>query len=518
MTPAARAELRTSIAAIGGVAAVTWGFVRLHVTNTTTVGLSYLLFVLFVAASSRLRVALTASILASLAFNFFFLPPVGTLTIADPQNWVAFVTFLVVSLVASRLSSLARDREREAVGRRDELGRLFELSRDVLRATDGEEAIHQLARSVAQRFAFDYVAICLPGDADFVRHEAGAPGGGNALQTADLQRALDGAAPAIACASRGAVLVPLRHGARAIGLLAVAGRQIEPGTLDALASVVALAIERLDLLEARTRAEISRRSVEIKSALLASLTHDLRTPLTAIRLAVNNLAVPTLTDGQRSGQVDVALAGVERLARLFENILKMTRIDAEVIAPALLWVYPSEIIDAARRQVEHALRAHRIDVVDRSTHHAVCVDARLTSTALAHVLENAAQYSPEGSTVTVTHEVTAGGLLLSVRDHGSGIAEGDLPHLFERFYRGAAAWQYASGTGVGLAITRGLLAAEGGRVWAEDCIDGGARFSMFIAAASRSDRAALRRASRPPLDGPVERLPLRDPMPNLLAN
>jgi two-component system sensor histidine kinase KdpD len=491
MPPARRAELRRAFAAICGVAAITGVYFGwLHVTNVTTVALSYLLLLLFVAASSRLWVAMTVSVAAALAFNFFFLPPVGTLAIADPQNWMAFVTFLVVSLVASRLSSAARDRQREAVGRRDELGRLFELSRDVLRATDGDDAIHRLAQSVAERFRLDYAAICLPDGPGFVSHEAGTPGHVGVLKTADLQRALGGAAPDSAREIHGDApdvrLIPLRHGARAIGLLAVAGRPIEPGTLDALASVVAIAIERLDLLEARTRAEVAQRSVEIKSVLLASLAHDLRTPLTAIRLAVNNLAVPSLTSVQRSGQVDVALTGVERLGRLFENILKMTRIDAEVIAPSPRWVHPSEIIEGARSQVEYALRAHRIDVVDRFAHLAVRVDARLTSTALAHILENAAQYSPVGSTITVTFEVAADGLLISVRDRGAGIADTDLPRLFERFYRGGAAWQYASGTGMGLAITRGLLAAEGGRVWADNAADGGARLSIFVPAESRA--------------------------------
>ncbi len=510
MTFAKRAELRIAFLAIGGVAAVTWAyFAWLHVTDVTTVALSYLLLLLFVAASSRLWVAMTVSLAAALAGNFFFLPPVGTLAIADPQNWMAFVTFLVVSLVASRLSSVARDRQREAVGRRDELARLFELSRDVLRATDGNDPIHWLARSVAQRFLLDYVAICSPTGAGFDRHEAGTLDGGCAPTTDDLHRALGGVAgPADAgsdrvdgkCAGQQVVegapgplvrLVPLRHGARAIGLLAIAGRPIEPGALDALASIVTIAIERLDLLEARTRAAVSQRSIEINSVLLASLAHDLRTPLTAIGLAVNNLGVSTLTNSQRSGQVDVALTGVERLARLFENILKMTRIDAEIIAPSLRWVHASEIIEAARGQVEHTLRPHKIDVVDRSTRHAVRVDARLTSTALAHVLENAAQYSPEGSTITVTHEVAADGLLISVRDQGEGIAGADLPRLFERFYRGGAARHQASGTGMGLAITRGLLAAEGGRVWAENHSDGGTQFSILVPAESRAvSRAA----------------------------
>src|SRR5436189_506382 len=141
---------------LAGLAAVTLMY-RLGVkTNATTVALSYLLVVLFVAASSRLWVAVATSIVSMVAFNFFFLPPVHTFTIADPQNWVALFTFLAVSVVASNLSTAARDRAREAVARRDELGRLFDLSRDVLLTTDSKEAIAQLVRFVARRFDLDF--------------------------------------------------------------------------------------------------------------------------------------------------------------------------------------------------------------------------------------------------------------------------------------------------------------------------------------------------------------------------
>src|SRR5581483_10289582 len=126
---------------LAGVAAVTLAHAVGLKTNATTVALSYLLVVLFVAAASRLWVAVCTSIVAMVAFNFFFLPPVGTFSVRDPQSWVALFTFLAVSLVASRLSAAARDRQREALNRRDELARLFDLSRDVLLTTDSQDAI-----------------------------------------------------------------------------------------------------------------------------------------------------------------------------------------------------------------------------------------------------------------------------------------------------------------------------------------------------------------------------------------
>src|SRR4029079_180005 len=157
-------------------------------------------------------------------------------------------------------------------------------------------------------------------------------------------------------------LAPLLFGARAIGLRATAGRSVEPGTLDALAGVAAIAVERAQLLDERKAAELARQSEELKSALLASLGHDLRTPLTAIRVAASNLQASWLHDEDRREQSDIILAEVERLNRLFQNILEMARIGSGAVAADVRWVHPAEIFEAACDQVEHALRQHRVDL------------------------------------------------------------------------------------------------------------------------------------------------------------
>jgi K+-sensing histidine kinase KdpD len=350
------ADIRHFLLALAAIGLVTKAYVSwLHVTNDTTAALSFLLLILFAAASSRLWVPVAASAVAAILLDYFFLPPVGAFNIDDPQDWIAFFSFLVASVVASQLYAVARRRHQQS----------------------------------------------------------------------------------------------------------------------------------MRLLEERKQVEMAQRGIELKSALLASLAHDLRTPLTGIRVSVQNLGAPSLTDAQRTGQVDVALSGLDRLGRLFQNILEMTQIDAGAVAPLRQWVYPLEIIATARDQVDIALRGHIVRVVDGTNGHAVRVDPRLTSAALAHLLENAAQYSPEGSTITVTHELTSEGLGLSVQDQGAGIEESQRPHLFERFYRGAEAHRHVSGTGMGLAIVQGLLAAMGGRVWAANVPGNGARFSMLVPADRR---------------------------------
>jgi two-component system sensor histidine kinase KdpD len=487
------------VLALAAVVAITVGLrLGLRLTNPTTAALAFLLVILITAATSRFWAAILTSVAADLCLNYFFMPPVGTFTIADPQNWVALFVFLAVALIGSQLSAAVRDREREASARRDELGRLFDLSRDVLLTTDSKEAIRQLARFVARRFDLDFTAVCLPRAQEWDVYEGGARS--VPLDQHQLVQAFAGAESAPEFDARARTyaghrttringedirLVPLRFGTKAIGLLATAGRPVEPGTLDALAGVVAIAVERAQFLEERKTAEVARRSEELRSALLASLSHDLKTPLTAIRVAASNLKAAWIRAPDREEQSDLILAEVERLNRLFQNILEMARIDAGSIAADVRWVHPAEIFEAARDQVEHTLK-HRRLVVEDGSDRLVQLDPRLTASALAHLLENAAQYTRPESPIGVNISVSTEGLTISVRDHGPGISPRDLPHLFDRFYRGVEARHRVSGTGMGLSIARGMLAAEGGRVWAENCADGGAQFTIVVPGESKT--------------------------------
>jgi len=489
--------------AIVALAVVTAAFeVWLGVSNPTVVGLSYLLIVLLVASVSTLRVAVGASVLALLTLNYFFMPPVGTFTLEDPQNWVALLVFLAVSVVAGRLSLVARSRADEALARRDELARLFDLSRDILLTTDSREAIDELARHMARRFGLDYVGICLPGPDGWRVHGSSDT---VTLDRPELDRALVSARGALefdaptrsyggqrsSTTPEGVVvtLVPLRLGMRAVGLLAASGRIVEPGTLDAIAGLTAIAIERAKMLEERRDAERIRQGAELKTALLASLGHDLKTPLTAIAVAAGNLRPAAASDALRRDQIDVIEVEVTRLNRLFQNIVDMARIETGAIDAEREWVHPADIVDAAVRQVQHTLQDHPLEL-DVDTPESAQVDPRLTSTALAHLLENAGQYAPAGTPIAVTAKIDDAGLTLSVRDRGPGIAPQDVEHLFEQFFRGAGTRHRSFGTGMGLAITRGLLAAEGGRVWAENHPDGGACFTLHIPAPARQGSPA----------------------------
>jgi two-component system sensor histidine kinase KdpD len=487
-------DLVTLSGSIGAIAVLTVALRSLPDISATTVALGLLLIVLGTATLARLRVAIIVSVVAMLTLNFFFLPPVGTFTIADPQNWVALVAFLVVAVIASNLSAAAQDRAREAVERRNEVTRLFDLTRDVLLTTQTAGAIEALARHVARRFELGQVAICLPADQGWriyqgAEHEVTIdPDALNAamakargtLEFDARQRAYGGYVPA---GTHGDVaLVPLRHGTKAIGLLAAASSTLDIGTLDAVAGVVAIAIERAQFLEERDAAELVRQKADLAATLLASLSHDMRTPLTVLKTAVENLR-GDLPPVERVNQAHAAATEIDRLTRLFQDILDMARIDASAIRVHRQWVTPADVVDAASAHVRHALEGHPLRV-EADADRQIQIDPRLVSVALSHVLENAAHYSSPGSEILVQARIEHDGLHIAVTDLGPGLDPGELDHLFERFYRGQAARQAAFGTGMGLSITRGLLAAAGGRIWGEN-VPGGARFTMVIPGAVR---------------------------------
>lgn len=465
--------------------------------SATTVALVLLLIVLAAATMARLRIATLVSLMAMLTLNFFFLPPVGTFTIADPENWVAVFVFLAAAIIASHLSAAAQDRAREAVARRNEVTRLFDLSRDVLLTTDTGTAIDALVQHVARRFELVKVAIGLPTDRGWHMYQGGREdldiseeilntSLAKALRTLEFdarQRAYGGHTQ-IGKGDEPVSIVPLRHGTKAIGLLAAVAPALDVGSLDAVAGVVAIAIERAHFLAERESAELVRQKAELAAALLASLSHDLKTPLTAIRVAVENLREDDMPIDRRA-QGDLAIAELDRLTRLFQDILDMARIDATAVPIERQWVTPDDVVDAALAHVRHAIDGRSV-CVDADRESEIQIDPRLASGALSHLLENAAQYSPRDGEIIVTARAGRDGLHVSVTDHGPGLDASELDHLFERFFRGRTARRLSPGTGMGLAITRGLLAAAGGRVWAENVPGGGARFSMVVPGPMRS--------------------------------
>ena len=471
--PALARDSVALLASLGTVAAATLLLRAFPGLSSTTVALALLLIVLATATVARLRVAIIVSVAAMLMFNFFFLPPVGTLTIADPQNWIALVAFLIVAVIASNLSAAAQDRARDAIARRNEVNRLFDLTRDVLLTTETAGAIDALARHVARRFELRAIAICLPTDRAWQVYQGGEDE--IAVDASSLDAAL--ASVSGVCDER-LSLIPLRHGTKAIGLLATSPQALEPGTLDAVAGVVAIAIERTHFLAERDAAVLVRQKADLAATLLASLSHDLRTPLTAIRVAVENLG-EDLPAEERRAQAGAAVTELERLTRLFQAILDMARIDAAAIPIDRQWVTAADVVDAAIAHVRHAVEGHALRV-DADGEMQVEIDPRMASAALSHLLENAAQYSPADRDVVVRARVTEDGLHVSVTDEGPGLASGEIDQVFDRFYRGRASRRGAFGTGMGLAITRGLLSAVGGRVWAENVPGSGARFSMVV--------------------------------------
>jgi len=295
---------RDAAVLLGGLVAVaaTVGTFRSMPNVPTTAGFALLVVVLATATLGRIWIASVVAIVATGAFNFYFFEPVGTLAIADPQNWIAASAFLVAAVIASNLSAAAQVRAREAITRRNEVTRLFDLTRDVLLTTQAAGAIDALARHVARRFELSRIAICLPADDGWHVHQGGSPelrvdmdllnialARARGTLEFDAYRRTYGGHLRVKGEHGELLVVPLRHGTRIVGLLATVAPAVDVGALDAVAGVIAIAIERTQFLAEREAAELVRQKADVAATLLASLSHDLKTPLTAICVAVENL-------------------------------------------------------------------------------------------------------------------------------------------------------------------------------------------------------------------------------------
>src|SRR5579885_3052906 len=483
--------------AVAGVAFVVVLYALLITgVNATTVALSFLLIVLLVASIHGLGPAIVASVVGMLCFNFFFLPPIGELTIHDPQNWVALFAFLVTAVVASQLSSMANARARDAEKRREEVWKLYQLSQAIIVTPDPETASSSVARQVVEIFGVPYCAVWVPKE----------EGGWKQLAMATELTRLDTFSPDLSLIqsvfSTGelklinanglnqpilgetktpltVIYAPLKVGVRTIGIVVLVSVFVERGTVEAVAGLMALALERARFLRAMSYTEALRQSDELKSALLASVSHNLRTPLTAIRAAVDSLLKEELSWDQEALHEFHSIISEEtyRLTRLVENLLEMARIEAGELYITKQWVSISELFSNVLNRCSAMTRHHQVVVGLNDEWLTVWIDSHLVAEVLTNLIENAAKYSPVGSKIILSGSVKNDELLIGVKDHGLGIAPEELDHIFNKFYRGKRLPRHGSeGTGMGLAIARGIVEAHGGRIWAESTLGQGSTF------------------------------------------
>ena len=481
------------------------GFYKFILTsvNSTTIALSLLLVVLLAASTQGLGPSILASALGMLCFNFFFLPPVGTLIVHDPQNWVALLAFLITAVIASQLSARARARARDAERRREEVWKLYELSRAIIATPDSETAVSSIARQVADVFGFDYCAVFAPaGEGGWQRVAVAAEivsAGTFSHDMADVERTLSSGETRIvetrivsagekfsdkksgaSDTRQAAAYVPLKVGVKSIGVMVLESRSSERTTLEAIAGLVALALERARFLQEVSRTEALRQSDELKSALLASVSHDLRTPLTSIRAAVDNLLQSDIEwDKSALHEFHVIISEeVSRLTRLVQNLLEMARIEAGELRLSKEWVSMREVFNNVLDRVD-ARRDHHVIIVTGDAETLVKIDSRLIAEALTNIVENAAKYSPAGSDISLEATIRDGELSIDVKDQGQGIAPDEIAHVFEKFFRSRHQHRSA-GTGMGLAIARGIIEAHGGKIWVESTAGEGAAFTITL--------------------------------------
>lgn len=458
------------------IVAIVAVYKRVVHVNPTTVALSFLLAVLIVSANWGLTVAVFTSLIAALAFNFFFLPPVGTLTIAETQNWVALFAFLFTAVMASNLSERVRREARSADERRRELERLYAFSQQLLVSENVVELLNGIPLHLASAFSATAAAVYVI-DRDRTYRSAGSDG---SITKEELKIAA-ARSELVLDQQRGISFVPIRLGIRTIGVLALAQSEISQATLEAIGSLIAVAIERAGAVEKLTRTEAARESERLRSALLDSVTHEFRTPLTSIKASVSSLlSAGQLAPAERQELLTVIDEESDRLNRLIGEAVEMAQLDAKEVRLELQPHSIREVVDTAVEQSKSFLAENPLEVRLPDKLPPAMMDAGWITKVIRHLLENAVKYSQPGSPIFISAELKGDRLVTSVADRGAGIDDLERSLIFDKFYRGQGQRYRVQGTGMGLAIVKAIVEAHGGRISVTSQLGQGSVFSFGL--------------------------------------
>ena len=467
------ARITLSVAAVG---VVTWiDFWRLHV-NSATAAFSFLLLILALAARVGLAESIAASFAGMLAYNYFFLPPIGTFTIADPQNWVALVVFLITAVTASELSSSVRRKAEEARAKQRELQRLYDFSR-ALMLRDPERTMEtQITQQLIDLFGVDdvwfydaatdritsYVLPQAPATAAAMREVA---------RTGRIRRSFQ----------ERKLIAPIGFGGRQLGSIGVAGAVMPSEVaLQAVAQLIAIAIERERAQEIANRSAAERHSEQLKSTLLDALAHEFKTPLTSIKAATTSLLPRSGLDEVGRELLTVVDEEADRLTNLVSDSIELARWGS---GPVLLDLQPCSaeaLISTSINQLRALFEGRQVELNLDPDLPAFSADRKLSELVVRQLIGNALKYSPPSSVIRITAAAEEDHAIVSIHNTGTEIPAVEQERLFEKFYRSPQTRGRVAGTGLGLAIAREIIEAHGGRLWVESEPGIGVRFSFTL--------------------------------------
>jgi two-component system, OmpR family, sensor histidine kinase KdpD len=449
--------------------------------DLVTIALVYLLPVLLSAVRWGLWPSLAASFLGILSFDFFFVPPVWSMTVSDVRYLLSFVIFLVVALVTGTLAAKLRDQARAAGQRERRMAALYSLSHRIAAETDLQGVLRTVVETVAQSMK-GAVAVFMPVAPDnkieLVAHSGETEFPVSEKEKVIITWAFELKREAQSRKNVGSnfdrLFVPVSDGERTVAVLAVPstpGRALlreQREDLDALTGLIALAITRMQLSLEAEQARWLAESEKLHSALLNAVSHDLRTPLSSITGAVTGLlADEERYDEQAKRNLLVTIkAGALRMNRFITNLLDTARLDSGILKPNREWCDVNDIIGATLHEVGEWLPEDRVAVSVPDDLPPVFVDFGLVQQVLMNLLDNSIKYSPADAAISIRVSRVEDFARVAVEDSGASIPEADREHIFDKFYRLRSS-KHVSGSGLGLSICKGIIEAHGGRIWVE---------------------------------------------------
>jgi len=444
--------------------------------NVTTVGFTFLLAILIASAVGGLGTSILMSVAATLVYDYYFIPPVDTWNITDPQDWVALSAFLITSVVGSTLSAWARRRTKEAHRQRREAEQLYDLSQRLLSAGDFLGLCNAIPGDIADTFGAGAAALFLTeGQTIFY-----SPGGSQQIDAGHLKASL-GYRDVQVESDKGFCSVPLRLGINVIGTIGIAATALSEATLEALGPLVTIAIERARAIEQVGKIEALRENERLKSALLDAITHEFRTPLTAMKISVTGMLSDLNFDREQCRDLLTMIdEGCDRIDQLVGEVSEMSRLESGKIKLDFKRHVVGELIEAALADCKAVLGTRPVERGIANQEVAIRADLLWATKVLVHLISNANLYSSPGKPITLRTETKNGFVFFSVADRGPGIEQTEVKRIFEKFYRGKEHRCRIQGTGMGLPIAKAIVEAHGGAIGVTSKVGEGSIFHFSL--------------------------------------